>query len=75
MVMALAHAPSAKSQTTQPSSPTTIRVVRVEGSDGFHWGDAAIGAAGVVALTAIAFGAVVAASYRSDRRRSSPHTT
>ena len=37
-----------------------VRVVEVKTDTGFDWGDAAIGAAAVLALVAIAYGASVA---------------
>jgi uncharacterized protein YwlG (UPF0340 family) len=37
-----------------------VRVVEVRTDTGFDWGDAAIGAAAVLALVAIAYGATVA---------------
>ena len=37
-----------------------VRVVQVRTDTGFDWGDAAIGAAAVIALAAIAYGGAVA---------------
>jgi hypothetical protein len=41
-------------------------------SNGFDWGDAGIGAAGMLALGAIGAGAVVATG-RNSRHRDAPH--
>lgn len=44
--------------------PAPIRVVQVGADNGFDWGDAGIGAGGLLALAAIASGAVVAVRHR-----------
>jgi hypothetical protein len=41
-----------------------IRVVQVGADDGFDWGDAGLGAGGLLALVAIASGALVAIRHR-----------
>ena len=41
-----------------------VRVVEVGGDRGFDWGDAGIGATGVLALAAIGAGAAVATGHR-----------
>lgn len=46
--------------------PTPVRVVQVGADNGFDWGDAGIGAGGLLALAAIASGAVVAIRHRPD---------
>jgi len=50
--------------------PSPVSVVQVRGVDdaGFHWGDAAIGAAGMVAIFSIAAGATLLVSARRRRR-------
>jgi hypothetical protein len=45
-----------------------VRVVEVGADRGFDWGDAGIGAAGVLALTAIGAGAALAGGYRPRLR-------
>lgn len=53
----------------EPSGqPAPVRVVQVGADNGFDWGDAGIGAAGLLALAAIASGAVVAIRHRPDVR-------
>src|SRR5215208_3135079 len=49
----------------QPAPP---RVVQVGADNGFDWGDAGIGAAALLALAAIASGALVAGGYRPRGR-------
>lgn len=41
-----------------------VRVVEVEANSGFDWGDAGIGATGVLAVMAIGAGAAVATGHR-----------
>lgn len=45
-----------------------VRVVQVGADNGFDWGDAGIGAGGLLALAAIASGALVAIRHRPDAR-------
>ena len=52
--------------------PVPIRVVEVGADQGFDWGDAGIGASGVIALAAIGAGAALATGHR-PRARSNPH--
>jgi len=52
------------------SEPAPLRVVQVTTDDGFDWSDAGIGATGVLALVAIATGALVA----TRRRPGAGHT-
>jgi hypothetical protein len=55
----------------EPSGqPAPVRVVQVGADNGFDWGDAGIGATGVLALAAIASGALVV----TRRRPHSGHT-
>ena len=67
---AVATQSSAKAPSSQPPAATTIRVVRVGASSGFSWGDAAIGAGAVLALSVIVLGAAMAAGPRRGRRPS-----
>jgi len=54
---------------SEPSGqPAPVRVVQVGADNGFDWGDAGIGAGGLLALAAIASGAVVAIRQRPDVR-------
>jgi hypothetical protein len=53
----------------QPNAqPAAVRVVQAGADDGFDWGDAGIGAGGLLALAAIAAGTVVAIRHRPDIR-------
>ena len=53
----------------EPSGqPAPVRLVQVGADNGFDWGDAGIGAGGLLALAAIASGAVVAIRHRPDPR-------
>jgi hypothetical protein len=45
-----------------------VRVVQVGADNGFDWGDAGIGAGGLLALAAIVSGALVAGGYRPGGR-------
>jgi hypothetical protein len=44
-----------------------VRVVQVEADQGFDWGDAGLGATGLLALIAIGAGGAVAGGYRLGR--------
>jgi hypothetical protein len=46
-----------------------VRVVTVTTDSGFDWGDAGIGAGGLLALAAIGAGAAVATGHRPGRRQ------
>ena len=49
----------------EPSGqPAPVRIVQGGADDGFNWGDAGIGAGGLLALTVIASGAVIAVRHR-----------
>ena len=50
------------------SSLPTVEVVRTTHNSGFDWGDAGIGAAGGVGLSALALGCGLAITGRRDRR-------
>jgi hypothetical protein len=45
-----------------------VRVVQVDADNGFDWGDAGIGASGLLALAAIVSGALVAIRHRPHAR-------
>lgn len=51
--------------------PVPVRVVHVGADRGFDWGDAGLGATGLLALVAIAAGAATAGGYRLGRH--DPH--
>jgi hypothetical protein len=51
--------------------PVPVRVVQVGADEGFDWGDAGIGATGVIALAAIGAGAALATGHR-PRARNNP---
>ena len=54
----------------EPSGQSVpVRVVQVGADSGFNWGDAGIGAGGLLALVAIASGALVATGYRPGARQ------
>jgi hypothetical protein len=48
-------------------APVRVRVVEVR-SNGFEWGDASIGAAGMLALVLVGVGAAMATAHRRGRR-------
>jgi hypothetical protein len=58
--------PDARGDSTDRAVP--VRVVEVGADRGFDWGDAGIGATGVLALMALGAGAVVATGYRPGAR-------
>ena len=49
-----------------------VRVVHVEADQSFDWGDAGLGATGLLAVLAIGGGAAVAGGYRLDRHDPEP---
>ena len=51
-----------------PAAEPPVRVVQVGTDNGFDWGDAGIGAGGLLALAAIASGALVVIRHRPDPR-------
>jgi hypothetical protein len=58
----------------RPSTPAQRPPVVVQvGDDGFHWGDAAVGAAAVLGLTFAAGGLVVLIRARSPRQEGNHH--
>lgn len=58
--------PDSRGDSTDRAVP--VRVVEVGADRGFDWGDAGIGATGVLALVAIGAGAAVASGYRPGAR-------
>ena len=50
------------------SSPEVVAEPSAVADDGFDWGDAGIGAAGMLAVAAIAAGAAVAVAHRPGRQ-------
>jgi hypothetical protein len=69
-------APSAAEKYDNLRSPDAtsvpVRVVKVRVDGGFDWGDAGIGASGVLALAAIGAGAAVATGHRRGRHLPQP---
>ena len=61
--------PAARANSTERAVP--VRVVHLEADQGFDWGDAGIGATGVIALAAIGAGAALATGHR-PRARNNP---
>jgi hypothetical protein len=51
------------------TSSVPVKVVRVQVDDGLDWGDAGIGAAGMLALVLVGFGGAHALTSTSERRR------
>lgn len=62
--------PNSVREAERTDQPAPVRVVRVSADNGFDWGDAGIGATGVLALVAIASGALIV-----TRRRPAPRHT
>jgi hypothetical protein len=58
--------PSTKADVETRTVP--VRVVEVQADSGFDWGDAGIGATGVLALAAIGAGAALATGHRPRTR-------
>ena len=52
-----------------PATEAPVRGVQAGADNGFDWGDAGIGAGGLLALAAIASGAAVAIRHRPDPRQ------
>jgi hypothetical protein len=77
-VISAVAAPSASAITVEQLVPdsrgdsglraTPVRVVEVGADRGFDWGDAGIGATGVLALMAIGAGAAIATGHRPGPR-------
>ena len=58
--------PDSRGDSELPATP--VRVVEVGADRGFDWGDAGIGASGVLALMAIGAGAAIASGHRPGPR-------
>jgi hypothetical protein len=56
------------------SQPARVTVVQAPGEQGLDWGDAGIGAAGMLALVLVGVGGGQALGAVSGRRRSSAHS-
>ena len=65
----ISGAPSPQPESAKARSPVWVEVRR----DGFHWGDAGVGAAAALAVVAIAAGAALV--YRERRNRPSAQDT
>jgi hypothetical protein len=62
--------PGERADSTEQALP--VRVVQLEADQGFDWGDAGLGATGLLALAAIGAGAAVAGGYRLGRHNPQP---
>jgi hypothetical protein len=62
------------SSTTVPAEPERVKVVRVQVDEGLDWGDAGIGAAGMLALVLVGFGGAHMLSSVPSRRRTAAHS-
>ena len=58
--------PAARGDSTDRAVP--VRLVQVEADQGFDWGDAGIGATGVIAFAAIGAGAALVTGHRPGAR-------
>ncbi len=65
---------SAATSTTVPAEPERVKVVRVQVDEGLDWGDAGIGAAGMLALVLVGFGGAHMLSSVPSRRRTAAHS-
>jgi hypothetical protein len=61
-------APGGRADENSLERMVPVRVVQVEADTGFDWGDAGVGASGLLALMAIGAGAAVATGYRPGAR-------
>ena len=61
-------APGGRADANSIERAVPVRVVQVEADTGFDWGDAGVGASGLLALMAIGAGAAVATGYRPGAR-------
>ena len=61
-----------RSSTTVPAEPERVKVVRVQVDEGLDWGDAGIGAAGMLALVLVGFGGAHMLSSAPSRARLTP---
>ena len=62
------QAPGGADVTETPTEPAAVIAVREAPSSGFSWGDAGIGAAGIVALLSIVAGSTLLVTNRRRRR-------
>jgi hypothetical protein len=60
--------PGSRADSDSLARTVPVRVVQVEPESGFDWGDAGIGATGLLALIAIGAGAAVATGHRPGAR-------
>jgi len=58
----------------KPANAVPVRVVRVQVDEGLDWGDAGVGAAGMLALVLVGFGSAHALTSVTGRRRSTAHS-
>ena len=56
------------------ADPVRVKVVRVQVDEGLDWGDAGVGAAGMLALVLVGFGSAHALSSLPSRRRTAAHS-
>jgi hypothetical protein len=56
------------------TASTPVRVVRVQVDEGLDWGDAGIGAAGMLAIVLVGVGALRVAANSDPARRSAAHS-
>jgi hypothetical protein len=54
--------------------PDRVKLVRVQVDEGLDWGDAGIGAAGMLAIVLVGFGGAHALSSAPSRRRTAAHS-
>ncbi len=62
------------SPSTVSQQPEPVKVVRVQVDEGLDWGDAGIGAAGMLALVLVGFGGAHVMSSAPSRRRTAAHS-
>ena len=60
--------------TVPAPEPERVRVVRVQVDEGLDWGDAGIGAAGMLALVLVGYGGAHALTAAPRRERSAAHS-
>jgi hypothetical protein len=69
-----ATAPAASAVPVDNGRTVPVKVVRVQVDEGMDWGDAGIGAAGMLAVVLIAFGGAHALTSGPRRKRSMAHS-
>ena len=57
-----------------PAEPERVKVVRVQVDEGLDWGDAGLGAAGMLALVLVGFGGAHALTSAPARERTAVHS-